>query len=147
MCEFHWFSKKFDSARLIENFTDFNFCMKIFCSGTKYTETKINLKRLHRCWLEGDNSRRLSGKHGAGVPGYRGLWKTRGIENVGSRGLWKTRGAGVPGSLENAGCGKRGVPGSLENAGCGKHGVPGSVENAGSHTFSMSRDREYFVYQ
>ena len=50
------FEKKFDSARLNENFAAFIFCMKNFCSGTKYTETKINLKRLHRCWREGNNS-------------------------------------------------------------------------------------------
>ena len=31
-------------------------CMNNFCRGSKYTETKINLKRLHRCWREGDNS-------------------------------------------------------------------------------------------
>ena len=48
--------KKFDSARLNENFTAFIFCMKNICCGAKYTETKINLKRLHRCWREGDNS-------------------------------------------------------------------------------------------
>ena len=30
--------------------------MNNFCRGSKYTETKINLKRLHRCWREGDNS-------------------------------------------------------------------------------------------
>ena len=30
--------------------------MNNFCRGNKYTETKINLKRLHRCWREGDNS-------------------------------------------------------------------------------------------
>ena len=50
------FEKNSDSARLNENFTAFTFCMKKFCCGTKYTETKINLKRLHLCWREGDNS-------------------------------------------------------------------------------------------
>ena len=30
--------------------------MNNFCRGSKYTETKINLERLHRCWREGDNS-------------------------------------------------------------------------------------------
>ena len=30
--------------------------MNNFCRVSKYTETKINLKRLHRCWREGDNS-------------------------------------------------------------------------------------------
>ena len=30
--------------------------MNNFCRGSKYTETKINLKRLHRCWLEEDSS-------------------------------------------------------------------------------------------
>ena len=30
--------------------------MNNFCRGSEYTETKINLKRLHRCWREGDNS-------------------------------------------------------------------------------------------
>ena len=56
--QFHWFSKKkFDSARLVnENFTAFISCMNNFCCGTKYTETKINSKRLHRCWREGDKS-------------------------------------------------------------------------------------------
>ena len=39
------FEKKFDSARLNENGTDFIFCMNNFCCGSKYTETKINLKR------------------------------------------------------------------------------------------------------
>ena len=53
---FTGFRKKFDSARLNENFTAFIFCMKNFCSGTKDTETKINLKRFHRCRREGDNS-------------------------------------------------------------------------------------------
>ena len=46
MCEFHWqFEKKFDSARLNENFTALVFCMNNFCCRSKYTETKINLKR------------------------------------------------------------------------------------------------------
>ena len=39
------FEKKFDSARLNKNFTAFIFCMNHFCCGSKYTETKINLKR------------------------------------------------------------------------------------------------------
>ena len=39
------FEKKFDSARLNENLTAFIFCMNNFCCGSKYTETKINLKR------------------------------------------------------------------------------------------------------
>ena len=39
------FEKKFDSARLNENFTAFIFCMNNFCCGSKYTETKVNLKR------------------------------------------------------------------------------------------------------
>ena len=30
--------------------------MNNFCRGSKYTETKINLKRLHRCWRERNNS-------------------------------------------------------------------------------------------
>ena len=56
----------------------------------------------------------LSGKHGAGVPGY-GMPEVTGCRGAG--GLWKTRGTGVATSLENAGCGKHGVSGSLENAG------------------------------
>ena len=39
------FEKKFDSARLNENFTAFTFCMNNFCCETKYTETKINFIR------------------------------------------------------------------------------------------------------
>ena len=39
------FRKKFDSARLNENVTALIFCMNNFCCGSKYTETKINLKR------------------------------------------------------------------------------------------------------
>ena len=39
------FEKKFDSARLNEIFTAFIFCMNNFCCGSKYTETKINVKR------------------------------------------------------------------------------------------------------
>ena len=39
------FEIKFDSARLNENVTAFIFCMNNFCCGSKYTETKINLKR------------------------------------------------------------------------------------------------------
>ena len=41
--------KKLDSAQLNENFTAtaFIFYMNNFCCGSKYTETKINLKRLH----------------------------------------------------------------------------------------------------
>ena len=39
------FEKKFDSARLNENVTAFIFCVNNFCCGSKYTETKINLKR------------------------------------------------------------------------------------------------------
>ena len=39
------FRKKLDSARLNENVTAFIFCMNNFCCGSKYTETKINLKR------------------------------------------------------------------------------------------------------
>ena len=38
------FEKMFDSVRLNENFTAFIFCMNNFCCGSKYTETKINLK-------------------------------------------------------------------------------------------------------
>ena len=48
--------ESFDSARLNESFPAFIFCMNIFCCGSKYTEAKINFKRLHRCWREGDNS-------------------------------------------------------------------------------------------
>ena len=40
------FEKKFDSSRLNENGTAFIFCMNNFCCGSKYTETKINSKRL-----------------------------------------------------------------------------------------------------
>ena len=39
------FEKKFDSARLNENFIAFIFCINNFCCGSKYTETKINSKR------------------------------------------------------------------------------------------------------
>ena len=39
------FEKKFDSARLNENVTDFMFCMNNFCCGSKYRETKTNIKR------------------------------------------------------------------------------------------------------
>ena len=39
------FENKFDSARLNENVTAFMFCMNNFCCGSKYTETKIILKR------------------------------------------------------------------------------------------------------
>ena len=39
------FRKKFDSARLDENFTAFIFCMNNFCCGSKYTESKVKLKR------------------------------------------------------------------------------------------------------
>ena len=49
------FKKKLDSARLNENFTTFIFCMNNFCCGSRYTETKINLKTVHRLWREGDN--------------------------------------------------------------------------------------------
>ena len=47
--------EKFDSAQLNENFTALIYIMyEQLLHGSKYTETKINLKRLHRCWWEGD---------------------------------------------------------------------------------------------
>ena len=50
MDECNWLiRKKFDFARLIENFTSL-FCTSNFHCGPEYREMNINLRRLHRFW-------------------------------------------------------------------------------------------------
>ena len=41
-----------------------------FCCGTKYTETKINLKRLHRCWGRGQlwKNRKMKARRRTNLP-------------------------------------------------------------------------------
>ena len=42
--------------------------MNNFGRGSKYTETMINLKRLHRCWPEGDNSGKTKARRRTNLP-------------------------------------------------------------------------------